>query len=121
MKSDAEKRQKVRFRIPTLMKYKGDPRYPGVHVANVRDISLHGMAFLAHHSVGEGCHLELSLLDPNGTVHPVKGRVLHCKKIAENPKSFKIGIRFEDIHGDALEWLGKAEKHFLSRHGKGED
>lgn len=118
MKKNSEKREKARFRVPTLVKYKGDPHFEGYQVANIRDISLRGMAFLTHHPVAKGCSLDLCFLAPDGEALDVKGAVLHCRKITKNPDSFKVGVRFEAVHGTVLEWLGKAEKFFLEAQKK---
>ena len=113
MKKQSEKRESVRFRVPTLLKYSGDPHSAGEQVANIRDISLRGMAFLAQKPVEEGCHLELSFLTPSGEALVVKGLVLHCEKISKNPDSFKVGVCFEEVQHEALEWLRRFEKFFL--------
>ena len=121
MKKQSEKRQRVRFRVPTLVKYKVIPHSKGYQAANIRDISLLGMAFLAPRPVEKGSHLELHFLDPNGETLAVKGVVLHCLKITKKPDSFKVGVRFQEVRGEVLEWLNKVEKFFLEGQKKGKD
>ena len=121
MKKQSEQRRRARFRIPTLVQYKIVPNFIGDEFTNISDISLLGMAFLTQRAIAKGSCLELCFLDPNGEALTVKGLVVHCRKITKKPDSFRVGVCFEDVQVEALEWLGKAENFFLDEQKKEKD
>ena len=118
MKKDIEKRARVRFRVPTLVKHKRLPNATAYRVANIRDISVIGIAFLADRPVPQGSSLELRFLDPEGEPVVAEGQVVNCRQVSKGPNAFRVGVRFGDVPADALDTLTKAEAYFLEHDGK---
>lgn len=118
MKKNLEKRMRVRFRVPTLVKHKRIPQSTSYRTANIRDISVIGIAFLSDRLVPPGAVLEVCFLDPDGAMLKTEGLVMNCKQVTKNPNAFRVGVRFEKVPGDALEMLTKAEAYYLEESKK---
>lgn len=118
MKKDSEKRARVRFRVPTLVRHKSIPQSTSFRTANIRDISVIGIAFLADRAVPPGSVLELCFLDPEGEMLKTEGRVMHCELVTKNPNAFRVGVHFEKVPAEALDMLTKAEAFFLEEKRK---
>ncbi len=118
MKKNIEKRARVRFRVPTLVKHKKIPNAIAYRVANIRDISVIGIAFLADRAVPPGSSLELRFLDPEGEILVTEGQVVNCRQVSKRPSSFRVGVRFGHVSGEALDTLTKAEAYFLEHKKK---
>jgi len=113
MKKGIEKRARVRFRVPSLVKHKVIPASTSYRTSNLRDISVIGIAFLSERAVPKGAYLALSFLDPEGNPLMTEGLVMDCKQITKSPDAFRVGVRFEKVPAEALETLTKAEEFFL--------
>lgn len=118
MKKGIEKRARVRFRVPTLVRHKRIPQSTAYRTANIRDISVIGIAFLADRAVPPGSTLELCFLDPEGETLATEGLVMNCKLVTKNPNAYRVGVHFEKVPEEALETLKKAEAFFLEEKKK---
>ena len=115
MKKGIEKRGRVRFRIPTLLKYKRIQPSSVYLITNIRDISASGIAFLSDLPVPQDSLLEICFLDPAAEMMKVEGRVVYCRQVTKDPVAFRVGVRFEDISETVMDMLTKAESFFLEQ------
>ena len=113
MKRKNEQREKVRFRVPTLVKYRTAPGSTLYQTTNIHNVSIHGMAFLTDRAIAEGAQLDLCFQGRREALLPGKGWVKYCKRIIKDPEIFKVGVRFEELPADILQLLSEIEKYFL--------
>ncbi len=114
MKKVVEKRKRVRFKIPSLVKYKQIPNSTTYRISNLKDISVIGIAFVADRAIPENAELEISFLDPDGKEMTLEGKVIHCEQVGTKPQAHRIGVEYRKISTSTIEALSQAEKYFLT-------
>lgn len=98
-----ENRQNKRVRVLSLVKYTILPGASSL-VANIRDISLGGLVFLADQEIEPGTVLQLYFLPPNRE-RPVEARGVVVRYLEvtkkEKEKAFEVGVQFLDVSEEA--------------------
>jgi hypothetical protein len=114
-KTGKEKRQNERFTVLSLVRCTVLPGNSSF-VANIRNISLGGMAFFSDLEIAPKTALKLDFL-PSNREKPVEtqGEVVRC---APTRKNFEIGVRFQDISKDAKLAIQELEALFLRNRWK---